>query len=289
MFTDGQRPVALNFASAHNPGGGFRSGARAQEESLARASGLYACLEGREMYRFHESPRDPLYSSWLIYSPEVPVFRGDDGDLLSEPWPCAFITAAAPNAGVALEREPHRRGEVSAALRERVDRVLAAAALHGHDSIVLGAWGCGVFKNSAEEVAQLFGRALSGPFAGCFARVAFAVLDWSEERRFIGPFEAAFGRGTPLPLANEEQEKLAVSLFRLDLSPEEYAARHAHEFVMFSFGRWSYRTPGMTEWVQQLDAFFFAPGLAKRLRALRERYLSPAEIEAVEAREREPL
>src|SRR5687767_3258603 len=95
--------------------------------------------------------------------------------------------------------------------------------------------------------------------------------------------------GTPLPLASEEQEKHALSLFRLDLSPEEYAARHAHEFMTFSFGRWSYRHPGMTEWVQELDAFFFAPDLLTRLRAVRERYLSPAEIEAVEAHERDPL
>src|SRR3954463_12627680 len=36
--------ACLNFASAKNPGGGFLSGSQAQEESLARASGLYASL-----------------------------------------------------------------------------------------------------------------------------------------------------------------------------------------------------------------------------------------------------
>jgi len=36
--------LCLNFASARNPGGGFLGGAEAQEENLAKSSGLYACL-----------------------------------------------------------------------------------------------------------------------------------------------------------------------------------------------------------------------------------------------------
>ena len=77
--------------------------------------------------------------------------------------------------------------------------------------------------------------------------------------------------------------------FRLDLSAEEFAARFAHEFALFNFYNYQYRTPGMTEWVDSLAAFFFAPDLPARLRALREKYLSPEEIARVEAHEREPL
>jgi uncharacterized protein (TIGR02452 family) len=47
LHDDGRDVVALNFASARKPGGGFLTGARAQEESLCRASALYACLEGQ--------------------------------------------------------------------------------------------------------------------------------------------------------------------------------------------------------------------------------------------------
>jgi hypothetical protein len=70
-------PVALNFASATHLGGGFLSGARAQEEYLARSSGLYASLKNNPMYEFHRSNYDPLYSNFAIYSPSVPVFRSD--------------------------------------------------------------------------------------------------------------------------------------------------------------------------------------------------------------------
>jgi len=55
------------------------------------------------------------------------------------------------------------------------------------------AWGCGVFGNDTEEVAQLFRDALLGKYAAHFGRIAFAVTDWSPEERFIGPFRAVFG------------------------------------------------------------------------------------------------
>jgi uncharacterized protein (TIGR02452 family) len=193
LVREGHRPAALNFASARNPGGGWLSGARAQEESLARASGLTACLVGNPMYDFHRASPDALYTDYAIYSPDVPVFRDDDGALLPEPYLCTFITSPAPNAKVVLERDRSRRGEVREAMRRRIDKVLAVAAAHGHDAAVLGAWGCGVFGNDTVEVAGLFRAALETRFRGAFQRIVFAVLDWSDERRFIGPFYRAFG------------------------------------------------------------------------------------------------
>lgn len=193
LVEQGHRVVALNFASARHPGGGWLSGARAQEESLARASGLVACVHDNPMYERHRRLPDALYTSSAIYSPAVPVFRDDDGHLLETPYPLAMITAPAVNAAVVLERDPSRRAAVTAAMRERVTRVLAIAATHGHDAPVLGAWGCGVFGNDPTEIAGLFAAALAGPFRGAFAIVVFAVLDSSPDRRFIGPFERAFG------------------------------------------------------------------------------------------------
>jgi uncharacterized protein (TIGR02452 family) len=185
----GGRPCALNFASATHPGGGFEKGALAQEESLARASGLHACIAGHPMYAFHRKAGDPIYTSWLIYSPDVPVFRDDDGALLEAPYGCAFLTAAAPNAKLALERNPSAGPAIHAAFVDRVDRVLAVAHRQGHADLVLGAWGCGVFGNDPAQVAEVFGRALHGSFAGVFRRVRFAILDRSPEGKTIGPFQ----------------------------------------------------------------------------------------------------
>lgn len=192
LVEEGHRPVALNFASAKHPGGGFFSGARAQEESLARSSGLYACLNGHPMYELHQASRDPMYTSYAIYSPDVPVFRDDGGALLPEPYLCSFITAPAVNAKVVLDRDPSRRPAIREAMWERIVKVLAIAAQHQHEALVLGAWGCGVFGNDTEEIASLFEQELKDRFAGAFSRVVFAVLDGSPEQRFIGPFKRVF-------------------------------------------------------------------------------------------------
>jgi uncharacterized protein (TIGR02452 family) len=192
LVEEGLSVVALNFASATHPGGGFLGGARAQEESLARSSGLYACLVGNSMYEFHRARRDAMYTNYALYSPDVPILRSDDGALLEEPWLCSFITAPAVNAKAVLQRDPSRRPEIRHAMRERIDKVLTVAGVHGHDNLILGAWGCGAFGNDSEEIAELFREALRCRFSGIFAQVVFAITDWSKEQRFIGPFARTF-------------------------------------------------------------------------------------------------
>jgi uncharacterized protein (TIGR02452 family) len=190
----GRRVAALNFASARSPGGGFLTGARAQEESLCRASALHACLVDAPMYEAHRARRDPMYASWTLVATDVPVFRDDDdGRLLEAPWRCGFVTSPAPNVKALRESAPGRLGELAGVYDERIARVLAAAALRGHDALVLGAWGCGAFGGDPEQVAARFDRALRVDFRGVFAEVVFGVLDTSPGRRAIGPFARRFG------------------------------------------------------------------------------------------------
>ncbi|TQM68251.1 uncharacterized protein (TIGR02452 family) [Actinomadura hallensis] len=193
LCVPGAVPFALNFASAKNPGGGFLNGAHAQEEGLARSSGLYESLcSAREYYDFHRGRRDPLYSDHMIYSPDVPVFRDDAGRLLEEPYEVAFLTSAAPNRGAIRDAgEAARVGDV---LRLRARKLLAVALEHGHRRLVLGAWGCGVFRNDPAEVAGVFAELLrpGGPFAGRFEHVVFAVWDTAKGAPRRVAFENAF-------------------------------------------------------------------------------------------------
>lgn len=195
LAREGLRVAALNFASARNPGGGFLGGARAQEEDLARASALYPCLLAQpEYYDVNRACPSMLYTDHLIYSPAVPFFRGDDRRLLEEPFACGIITAPAPNAGQALLRDGAAGPAITRTLRARASLVLAAAAAEGERHLVLGAWGCGVFRNDPDEVAALFAEALRAPaFAGRFDRVVFAIHDRSPGRTTLAAFERRLG------------------------------------------------------------------------------------------------
>jgi uncharacterized protein (TIGR02452 family) len=189
-------PVAvLNFASARNPGGGYLGGARAQEEDLCRVSALYTTLTGADdYYAAHRADRDPFYSHRVIYSPDVPVYRNEYGALLDQPYQVSFLTSPAPNAGVIARDEPHRLPDLPMALAERAARVLAVAAHHERTALVLGAWGCGVFRNDPDDVAAAFRGHLAdaGMFEARFTRIVFAVLDKGSGQPNLRAFKRAF-------------------------------------------------------------------------------------------------
>jgi uncharacterized protein (TIGR02452 family) len=191
------RVVALNFASAKNPGGGFLGGAKAQEEDLCRGSALYVCqLEQPDYYAANRAQASMIYTDHILYSPDVPVF-GDGRDLLEEPYLLSFITAPAPNAGEARRHGESAR-EVRKALFRRARHVLAVAANEGHATLILGAWGCGVFRNDPAEVAEAFAEALADPaLSGGFSRVVFAVWERDPSLGNFAAFRERFDRSAP--------------------------------------------------------------------------------------------
>jgi uncharacterized protein (TIGR02452 family) len=186
--------VLLSFASARNPGGGFTNGAKAQEEDLARCSGIYPCLLTQPAY--YDTNREGeslLYSDHIIYSPNVPWFRVRNRELLDDVFLASVITAPAPNAGQALRRDPDCGAAVAATLERRAGMILAIARDNGHRSLLLGAWGCGVFCNDPSMVADIFGRWLEHrSFLGCFDRVVFAVYTSNRNLDTLTAFQTRF-------------------------------------------------------------------------------------------------
>ncbi len=188
-----ENPFVLNFASAKNPGGGFLSGSQAQEESLARSSSLYATLTANfEFYEFNRRGHSCFYSDWMIYSPKVPVFRNDDGSLVETPYLATILTSPAVNAGVIKQKEPDKIHLIETVNRERARKFLWLANKHGHKTLILGAWGCGVFQNDANSIAKTFAELLKGEFVNWFNRVIMAIYDTTPTRKvyqaFVGNF-----------------------------------------------------------------------------------------------------
>jgi uncharacterized protein (TIGR02452 family) len=168
----------LNFASAKNPGGGFLAGSQAQEEALTRASGLYSSLLAQPTYyNFNRKVGTCLYSDHFIWSPEVPIFRNDADQLLETPYCASIITAPAVNAGCIRQNEPEKVGQIRSVMQQRAEMVLALAVNMGVEHLVLGAWGCGVFANDPEVVAEIF-ESLVRPgakYGRAFEQIAFSI------------------------------------------------------------------------------------------------------------------
>jgi len=191
----------LNFASATKPGGGFRNGAQAQEESIARSSTLYPTLTtslSQTFYSVHERDRkDGFYTHAMIYSPGVIVFRDDDGGWV-EPLDVDVLTSAAVNAGVVRQRLHGRlddaavEGKIETVMRERMARILYLFEKQGVKSLVLGSFGTGVFRNNVGLVANVWADLLVEPgarFRTTFDHVVFAILGRATFEEFERVFE----------------------------------------------------------------------------------------------------
>lgn len=185
--------VLLNFASAKHAGGGFTTGSKAQEEDLCRCSGLYPCLAQssvNEYYRHNRSQKTPLYSDFTIYSPNVPWFRKDSTEKPGEPFLASVITSPAPNAG-RLDRKYSYDLEVTLRLRAAI--ILAIAQDNKHRNLVLGAWGCGVFRNSPVMVADAFKEwLLDERFVRSFDHITFAIYCPGKDKSTLKAFQESF-------------------------------------------------------------------------------------------------
>lgn len=189
------KSLILNFASAKNPGGGFLKGSLAQEESLARASGLYHSLTCPLLEKFYvENKKDKtcLYTHYMIYSPNVPIWR-NDAHALVDPVLCSFISAPAVNAKHAKERV--NPSLIMETMRTRAEYLLAVAAHNGHTNLILGSWGTGVFGNTVYSVAEMWRQLLvldNAKFKNTFEKVIFAILDSDTQEKFTSIFDGTF-------------------------------------------------------------------------------------------------
>lgn len=195
------KACVLDFASYRNPGGGYANGGWAQEEALCAESNLMPILEGlRDVYYTpnRQSMRGGLYSDRALYLTDV-MFTCDGGMNKRD-----VLVCAAVNRRFALEN--HRsEAECDIDMIHRVHAVMHIAAANEVDTLVLGAFGCGVFGNDPAKVAILFKDWLEA-HPGQFETVVFAVPGGPNFEAFRAAFPSEQEQPKPVTPALDEDE-----------------------------------------------------------------------------------
>lgn len=194
----GKKVCVLNFASATNPGGGVVNGSSAQEECICRCSTLYPCLNTDIMwnafYKPHRKAANPLYNNDCIYTPDVCVFKSDTNFPKVMPkgewWNVNILTCAAPNLRErpSNEMNPHAGdkevkitpAELEKLLTKRIRRIFEITVANGNEVLILGAFGCGAFRNPPEIVAKVFNTVMQD-YITCFDAIEYAVYHSERE------------------------------------------------------------------------------------------------------------
>jgi len=182
----GYNPAVLNMASRRNPGGGVTTGAGAQEETLFRRTNLF-----RSLYQFapyaeqygikpshHHYPLDRNFGG--VYTPDAIYFRESEQKgyaLLEKPVSLSFITVAGMNRPDLTTGGMIANHHVEP-IKNKIRTIFRIGLVHGHDSLVLGALGCGAFRNPPRHVARLFHEVLDeSEFRDKYRLIVFAILD----------------------------------------------------------------------------------------------------------------
>lgn len=205
----GKNPIVLDLASNHKFGGGYKTGASAQEEDITRRTGLCFAVDptqGKQKRNFY-----PINSYMLadrknntfqlisrkdeqaweadatgLYVSHVPVFRGEAKQgypYLDQPFEAAFAIMPGYNFNPALpEAYELQDGRIPHALipgiEAKIRTVLEMAKENKHDVVVLGALSCGAFKAPPTHMAGLMLNAIiQGNFHHSFEEIHFAIFD----------------------------------------------------------------------------------------------------------------
>ena len=140
-----------------------------------------------------------IYTDHAIYSPRVLFFRDGLFRLTKDPVEASVLTLPAVNMGQVIQKGEDRQ-QARQAMRRRMELALAIFASQGARHLVLGAYGCGVFRNDPAQVAAWWKELLEAGWGERFDSVFHAVLDRSRDGGCIGAFErvaGVCGKGCP--------------------------------------------------------------------------------------------
>jgi len=168
------KTCVLNFASYKHPGGMYLNGSRAQEECLCHESTLYNVLKTqKKYYEYNNSNLNrSMYFNRGLYSPDI-IFERDGNIKKAD-----VLTCAAPNFSAASKYGLIDAKANSRYIRSRIEFLLSHLSDKDLDTIILGAFGCGVFGQDPTEVATIFLDTIPKVFhSNKKTKFVFAVID----------------------------------------------------------------------------------------------------------------
>lgn len=175
MINEGHKPLVLNLASNIVCGGGVRKGSRAQEECLFRRSNYFLTLDKQKL------PKStyPLIGNTAVYSKNVYIVKNMDYSLIEDEkdrYFVDFVAVAGLRRPTLTKDKQHLKFEADKLdLINRIERIYQVGIHQGYKCMLLGALGCGAFKNPAQEVVNIF-KNMNDKYNGYFERIDFAIL-----------------------------------------------------------------------------------------------------------------
>lgn len=173
LYAAGLNPCILNFADDLDAGGVVDNGNSAQEESLWRRTNLCS-TQLQEFYPIAQAPtavQEGIYTSLATVFKDTEVADCVD---LPHPWSAAFI--AVPGLKhPRVNRQKMVCLEDTMAMRTKIELIFQTAKAAGHESLVLGPLGCGVWRAPPKQMAEIF-RSICTMYKGVFKQITFACL-----------------------------------------------------------------------------------------------------------------
>jgi len=163
--------LGLNMASPRRPGGGVDSGSFSQEENCFRRSNYFKTLD-QSFY--------PLSETSCIYSPSITVIKDKNYQLLKTPFNVAMIACAALRSPPLLKNGQYVRNRDHEMMKYKIEQIFQVGYQMGHDTLILGAFGCGAFRNNPEVVADIFNEVIN-KYKLCFKNIIFAVMSYHDK------------------------------------------------------------------------------------------------------------
>ncbi len=181
---DGENRAVLNHASYKEPAQQYLKGSSGREETLCDYSFLFNVLSSTRLIKEYYNPNKKkllnkgMYSNRGLYSPNV-LFNKDGKNCIY-----SVISTTAPNRQQSIQYKMFTEEENKVALRERLEFILNIAAKNKVDVLMLGAFGCSVYRQNPSEVASIWRELLSSNYMGYFKYIYIPIINNDQYKIF---------------------------------------------------------------------------------------------------------